>query len=310
VAHNSEFARWLNIVTNTGTAPVDVTITLRGQFGAGDDTLVTATSSGDSSIGAADLWFTTAQQVLRGTFSTIPKVGFVVQGAGAVSPATSAGINGSGTAAVTYRPTIAPGASAIVMTFATVQGSSKQAKKVSENLIELPSEAIACLTQAELGQIVNFAPITEPELKKASITLEFKEKKVDKDLVKWKGRITIGAGLSLAGMLVTVDVGGAIRSLILDEKGRGNDGAGSKFNLRAKLDKNGLTKVDTVKFSFKLRGDFKTPLAEYGLVDGTVSDVPLTVPVTFTVGGKSYGTERAFTYSAKQGKTGKAKVVL
>jgi hypothetical protein len=310
VPKNGEFARWLNVVTNTGAAPSEVAITLRGQLGSGSDTRVTATSSGDSNIGASDLWFATAEQVPRNSFSTIPKVGFVLQGSDATSPASSAGLNGNGTAAVTYRPTIGPGQTAIVATFVTVQGSSKQAKQVAENLVDLPSVALTCLTQAELSQIVNFAPISTPDLKKAKIELQFKEQKADKDLAKWKGKITIGAGSSLAGLPVTVDVGGATRSFVLDEKGRGDDGAGSKFRIKAKLDKSGLTKADTVKFSFQLRGDFKTTLADYGLVDETVKDVPVTVPVSFTAGGKTYATDRDFTYTAKQGKTGTADVVL
>jgi hypothetical protein len=310
VANNGEFARWLNVVTNVGSIPVEPSITLRGQLGSGADTRVTASSSGDSSIGAVDLWFATAEQVPPNTFSEIPKVGFVIQGEDATSPATSAGLNGLGTAAVTYRPTIAPGESAIVMTFVTVQGSSKQAKNVSANLIDLPSVAITCLTQDELRRIVNFAPIIEPELKKAKVKLQFKENKIDQDTIKWKGRIVIGAGSSLAGIPVTVDVGGAVRSFVLDEKGRANDGLGSKFKLKAKLDKSGLTKADRVKFSFRLKGDFKATLAEYGLVDETVKDAPVTIPIAFTAGTNRYAVERPFTYDAKQGKTGTATVVL
>lgn len=310
VPKNGEFARWLNIVTNTGPNPAEVAITLRGQLGSGSDTRVTATSSGDSSIGASDLWFATAEQVPQNTFSRIPKVGFVVQGSDATTPASAAGLNQSGTAAVTYTPTIEPGQSAIIATFVTVQGSSKQAKKVSEDLVDLPSVAIACLTQQELSQIVNFSPISAPDLKKAKISLQFKENKADKDLAKWKGKITIGAGASLAGIPVTVDVGGATRSFVLDEKGKGDDGAGSKFRLKAKLDKNGLTKADTVKFSFQLRGDLKSTLAEYGLVDATVKKVPVTVPVSFTAAGHTYATDRDFSYTAKEGKSGTAEVVL
>jgi hypothetical protein len=160
-----------------------------------------------------------------------------------------------------------------------------------------------------LSQIVNFLADQRADLKKAKISLQFKENKADKDLAKWKGKITIGAGASLAGIPVTVDVGGATRSFVLDEKGKGDDGAGSKFRLKAKLDKNGLTKADTVKFSFQLRGDLKSTLAEYGLVDATVKKVPVTVPVSFTAAGprtRPTGTSA----TAKEGKSGTAEVVL
>jgi len=77
----------------------------------------------------------------------------------------------------------------------------------------------------------------------------------------------------------------------------------------ATLDKNGFTKAARVKFSFHLKGEFKVPLAEYGLLNETVNDVPVTLPVSVTVGGEHYATDRSFTYTAKQDKSGKAKNV-
>jgi len=307
VSHNAEFARWMNIVTNTGTSPVEVAITLRGQLGSDDQTLVTATSTGDSTIGATDLWFATAQQVPQGTFSLQPKIGFVVQGEGATSPVASAGINGSGTVATTYTPTIDPGESATILTFVTVQGSSKQAKKVPENLVTLPSSSIQCMTTQELIQVVNFAPITQPELKKSTLKLYQQEKKVDQDTVSWKGSITIGAGVALEGQVVTVDVGGATQTFTLDDKGKADNGDGNKFKIKAKL-KNGVTKADNVKFNFHMKGDFKTLFEAYGLVDETVSDEAVTVPISMSAAGRTFAVEQPFTYNAKQGKTGTAKV--
>jgi hypothetical protein len=309
VTHKGEFARWLNIVTNTNSTPIEVDITLQGLLGSGSDTRVTATSSGGSSVGAADLWFATAEHVPPGIPSTIPKVGFVVQGEAATSPVASAAINSLGVAVVTYRPTIPAGERIIIATFVTVQGGSKRAKKVSEKLVDLPSGAIACLTQDELYRIVNFAPIGEPELKHASVALRFRNKKTDRDTIEWKGRIAIGAGLSLAGLPVSVDVGGVTEHFVLDDEGKASNGGGNKFRLAASLDENGRTKAARVEYSLHLRGDFKAPLAEYGLVDETVRDVPVVLPVTLTVGEYHYAAERSLTYGAKEGKTGKAKNV-
>ena len=49
VPNNADFVRWLNIVTNTGTTPTQVGITLQGLLGSGAQTRITATSTGDSS---------------------------------------------------------------------------------------------------------------------------------------------------------------------------------------------------------------------------------------------------------------------
>src|SRR5262249_32060929 len=153
---------WLNMVTNTGSAPVQVGITLRGLIASANQTKITGTSSG-STLNAGTNWFTTSQIVPQGTHSLEPKLGFVVQNnAGAPTPATSAGINSVGQAAFTFMPTIQPGATAIVMTFVTVQGKTKQATNVCENIVAtpLPADTITCMSEQELHDVVNFPPVT------------------------------------------------------------------------------------------------------------------------------------------------------
>jgi hypothetical protein len=304
VPDNSDFVRWLNIVTNTGTTARQVGISLQGLLGSGSETKVGATSDGDSTITAQDLWFTSGQKVPQGEHSTQPTVAFVVQGAGATAPAVSEGINSTGQAIATYTPTIPAGGSVIVMTLTSVQGNFKQAKSTAENLVALPSDTIQCMSEEELAQVVNFAPITPPVTKNATITLKFN--KTGQDTIQWKGKITIAAGISLQGLPVTVDVGGVTESFLLNKSGQANDGGGNKFALNAKL-KNGVTKAGTVNFSFNLKGSFQSLLAPYGLTDASVQNVPVTVPVSFTAGAGHYGAAQAFTYKATQGKTGTAK---
>src|SRR6516162_1622864 len=114
VPNNSDFVRWLNIVTNTGSTPQEVGITLDGLLGAGSNTKIGATSSGDTTVTAADTWFTSGQSVPQGAHSTQPTVGFVLQGDGATVPVRSAGVKvapqvPAGQAIVTYTPTIPAG---------------------------------------------------------------------------------------------------------------------------------------------------------------------------------------------------------
>ncbi len=306
VPDNAEFVRWINVVTNLADTPREVGITLQGLLGSGSDTKVGTTSDGDSTVTNQDLWFTSGQKVPQGVPLTQPTIGFLVQGAGAPAPAVSLGINSVGQAIATYRPTIPAGGSAVILTLATVQGNFKHAKKQIENLVDLPSSALRCMSEQDLAQVVNFPQIAAPEIKSATIQLKFN--KTGADTINWKGKITIGAGITLTGQPVSLDIGGATASFILNKQGKANNGDGNKFALNAKL-QNGVTKVATVNFSFQMKGDFQALLAPYGLTNATVKNAPVTVPVTLTVGTAGFraGGDRAFNYTATAGKSGKAK---
>jgi hypothetical protein len=308
VSKNKPFARWLNIVTNTGPAAAQVGISLQGLIASENMTRIVATSSGGSSINAGTLWFTSAQSVPQGEKSLEPRIGYVVQNTGGATPATQVGINSGGQAAFTFTPTIPPGGTAIVMTFVTVQGQGSAAKSTCENIVAnpLPSDAIKCIPEQQLAQIVNFPKITPPTLKSSNVNLNFK--KTGQDTAVWKGKVTIGAGISLAGLPVTVDFGGFIQNFILNKSGAANNGGGNKFNLSANL-KNGVTKAGNVSFSFNLKGDLQTPLAGYGLTNADASKASVSIPVTFTVGtqGAGFGVDQPYTYNATAGKSGTAK---
>ena len=304
VTHTSDFARWLNIVTNQGTDPAEVGITLRGALGSGSDTRVAATSNGGSTVGAGVTWFTTSQNVPQGSFNNQPRLGFVVQGDNASVGASSVGINSNGQTAFTYRPTIAPGQSVIIMTFTTVQGKAKQAKQTASSLVSLPSSAIKCMSQEELRQVVNFAPITPPQTKKAKIALNFK--KTGQDTITWSGKINVGQGVSFLNLPVNVDIGGVVQTFILSKKGTANNGGGNKLSIDATL-KDGVVKnTQDASFSLQMKGDFRTQMAAFGLTDATVSDASVAVPFAVTVAA-TYAVDQPFTYNAKAGKSGTAK---
>jgi hypothetical protein len=310
VPSGQEWARWLNIVTNTGSASTQVAITLLGLIASGSNTYVVTTSSGDNSLTIGDLWFTSAQRVPQGTTSLEPVIGYVVQGPGATTPVSNLGISTTssppGKAAFSYTPTIPAGGSVIVMTFATVQGKSKEAKSTCEDIVTtpLPSSAIKCVSEQELSQVVNFAHITPPVLKNATVKLKFN--KTGQDTVQWKGKITIGAGISLKGLPVTVDFGGVTQNFVLSKGGSANNGGGNKFNLSADL-KNGVTKARTSNFSFNLKGDLQTALAQYGLTNADADNVAVSIPLVLTAGPGEYAVDQPFTYNATAGKSGTAK---
>jgi len=309
VSQNQEWARWLNIVTNTGPTATSVAISLLGRIASGSDTIVVASSSGDSQVSAQDQWFTTQQSLPAGITSYEPRLGFVVQGPGATTPPSNAGISITttppGKAAFTYIPTIEPGGTAVIMTFVTVQGKNKQSKQTCQNLVQtpIPSSAIKCMSEQELSQVINFAHITPPTPKKSTVKLNFK--KTGQDTVQWKGKITVAGGISLAGLPVAVDFGGITQTFLLGKGGSANNGNGNKFNLDVSL-KNGLTKAGTYNVTFNLKGDLQTTLAQYGLTNADASNVPVTIPLTMTAGPGEYAADLPYTWKATAGKSGTA----
>jgi hypothetical protein len=310
VPHNDAYARWMNIITNTGATTAEVDVSLLGKLGSTDHTAVKTTSTGDSSLGVQDTWFTTAQVLPDNVQSFQPKLGFVVQGEGAISPATGLSINTEGQTAATYSLSIPPGESQIILFFTTVQGKPKEAKKTCENLVTLPSKALTCMTEEELAEVVNFAHITPPVTSKAQIKLNFKKAakgKMDVDSVSWKGTVDLGAGIDLQGLSVTVDVAGVTTSFLLNDKGKANNGGGNSFSVKPKL-KDGVTEAGSAKFTIKLKGDYQAALEPYGWTNADVDDAALTAPLAIMVsGGGSFNTNQPFTYNAKEGKSGTGK---
>ena len=304
VSTNGAFVRWINVVTNTASTPQQVGIGLRGLLGSMNQTKITATSTGDSSLTTADQWFTTAQAVAQGTTSTVPRIGYLFQGPNPTLAPHSVTINSLGQAGATWTPTSPAGGSAIIMNFATVQGNNKQAKNTMTNLVSLPSNSLHCLSEQELSQIVNFEHITPPQLKSATLTLKFN--KTGADTIQWKGKIQIAAGINLNGLPVTVDVGSVTQSFVLNKSGKANNGGNNKFALNASINK-GLTKAGTPSFSFHLQGSFQEALASYGMTNAAASKAPITVPVTLTAGPGTFEVDQGFTYNATASKSGTAK---
>lgn len=301
VPHNDEYVRWLNIVTNTGSAEATYEIRLVGRLASASNTQVTHTSDGNSSLNDGDTWFTTAQVLPENERSFQPRLGFVVQGENATSPVSSIGTTSAGQLASNYTVTVPAGQSVILLTYATVQGKTSEAKSKASNLVTLPSKAVTCMSEQELQQVVNFAPITPPDTKKLTVKLHFN--KTAADTVQWKGSVDIGAGITLTQLPVTVDVAGVTQNFLLNKKGKGNDGNGNSFTLKAKL-ANGVTQAGPTNFIIKLKGDYQTALASYGWVDETVNDVAVDAPLSIAVPNGQFNVDQAFTYSAKQGKTG------
>jgi len=155
------YARWNNIVTNTGATSQTVTLVIANNLGSDSNTVITGSSSGGTTVNTTSQWVTTFQNY-SGTTSSDPRLGHVFGGPGAQVPL--AGINfadGDDNPFWGYTFTLAPGQTRSILNFAVVQPSKAAAATKAASLVNLPAGTLNCLSQAQQTQVANFnaAPI-------------------------------------------------------------------------------------------------------------------------------------------------------
>jgi hypothetical protein len=157
VPSNDQFARWLNIVKNNGTAAQQVTLVTFSNLGSDSNTKIVTTSSGNNVAELSDTWVTTFQN-WSGTISSDPRLGHILQGSGSVV-APLAGIHftdGSDKVYWGYTFTLQPGQTGIIMDFVTGQPTKAAAASKAAQLVGLPANALQFMTQAEKDAVLNF----------------------------------------------------------------------------------------------------------------------------------------------------------
>ncbi|MEA2604432.1 MAG: trimeric autotransporter adhesin [Acidobacteriota bacterium] len=177
VPANDTFARWLDVVTNTGAAPQTVTLATANNLGS--DTLavnhlgtrIDTSSSGDATVDVTDNWVTTYQGFDNQRRSSDPRLGHVFQG-----PGRRVGLSAIHFAADDDAPTweyaftLNPGQTAILMNFATGQPRRSLAQAKAAELTALSDNSLQCLTPQEMAQVVNFAIPADLSLTKSTNT--------------------------------------------------------------------------------------------------------------------------------------------
>jgi uncharacterized membrane protein YgcG len=151
VPDDDEFLRWLNVVTNTGSAPVDVTMATDNNLGSDSDTEITATSSGDLTWETTDLWIATG-----GDFDD-PRLGHVLQGAGAsVGLASVARLDDDDPEWEYETFSLPAGETAILMFVVTGQPTNAAAAEQAAAIAALEGSVTDCLTDEDAAMIQNF----------------------------------------------------------------------------------------------------------------------------------------------------------
>lgn len=170
---------------------------------------------------------------------------------------------------------------------------------------------VPSLDALELSQIVEVdlvsatAPLEAESLvrKKGSFVKSLKLTsnfgKPSRDAVSLAGALQLSSGFTPSGKAVVLDVGGQVFNFTLDDKGIGEIAEG-KFSLKQK----------TGRAEFKARlknGDFQGSWLDEGMVDGDFKKEPLEMDVALTIDGVPYGGTVQLEYTAKAGRSGKAR---
>jgi len=151
---------------------------------------------------------------------------------------------------------------------------------------------------------VVFGPSKPLDVSKMKIGLNFATP--GKDSVSIKGTIRLPDGFSPAGQKLRINVGGVIKSYVLDGKGAVKSGADA-FKLQIKSS-GGVVEAQDAPFtiSFK-KGDFDDFYLDEGLINSNVKSEQVSILTNIFLGHEFSSAMVPQSYTAKQGKSGKTK---
>jgi hypothetical protein len=155
------FARYMEILTNSGTAPVTVDAQIFSNLGSDFGTRIIATSSGDKVFGTDDFWLVTDDDDGSSPYpNSDPTLADIFGGPNARLAVSAVNLPPSGSDLLSYRwnnLTIQPGQTVILMHFAVQHSTQPAATASAERLVQLPPEALVGLSSDEITNIQNFA---------------------------------------------------------------------------------------------------------------------------------------------------------
>jgi len=155
------FARYMEILTNSGTAPVTVDAQIFSNLGSDFGTRIIATSSGDKVFGTDDFWLVTDDDDGSSPYpNSDPTLAHIFGGPNARLAVSAVNLPPSGSDLLSYRwnnLTIQPGQTVILMHFAVQHSTQPAATASAERLVQLPPEALVGLSSDEIANIQNFA---------------------------------------------------------------------------------------------------------------------------------------------------------
>jgi hypothetical protein len=150
-----EYARFLDVLRNTGSSPVTTTVTIRGNLGSDSSTLVHSSSSGDTIFSSADFWFGTDD---TSDGSGDPSLAHVLQGDSATVSATSASITRDNFT-WSFSVSVPAGGRVAFLTFAIQAMNRAAAQAEARRVVETPDDVLVGIDDY-LDEIQNFSLAT------------------------------------------------------------------------------------------------------------------------------------------------------
>jgi Bacterial Ig-like domain/Carboxypeptidase regulatory-like domain len=154
VPDDEGFARYLEIVENSGDTELTTSVRISSSMGAGSHSIIAATSNGNTTFETNDDFIVIDDD---GTLST-PAVAFVFSGpyAEVMPDVVTTNIPGSNSVSYTFEVTVPAGERRIIMHFASQNSSQNAAIMKASDLRCLAENALAGLSDEERSDIINF----------------------------------------------------------------------------------------------------------------------------------------------------------
>jgi hypothetical protein len=163
VPSNDQFGRYVEYLTNNGSADRTVTIGEAHNLGSDANTKIVDTSGGGTSVDTSTQWVNSFQN-FSGTTSSDPRLGHVFQGAGATTGLAGLSFSdGDDNPWWGYTVTIPAGQTVAFVNYVTGQPSNAAAQaKAAELASGTNANQFACMTDAERAEVKNFAAAVTP----------------------------------------------------------------------------------------------------------------------------------------------------
>jgi len=150
---------------------------------------------------------------------------------------------------------------------------------------------------------------TPQALKLASlaIKLNFVPTASGRDSISLSGTLHVPAGFSAKNQNIVLDIGGVVKSFVLDSKGSALPSATDSFKLSIKTRKRVVPAQDARFVARFIKGAFSPMLQDEGLINISAKATKVTVPVIILFNNTLLRLDKARIYVARAGSSGRAR---
>ncbi|MCA9610901.1 MAG: hypothetical protein KC619_35145, partial [Myxococcales bacterium] len=177
-ATGGDYARYLEVLENTGGSAVTTTVEVFGNLGSDGGTVVTGSSSGDSVVSVADGWFATDDGIDAGGDPSLAHVF-----AGSSPPLSPIAVSlSSDNLSYSWSVTVPPGGRVVVMHFAVQARDRATSLAEARRLAEVPDDTLMGIDDY-LDDVVSFG-IAVPGAPRPRFTSDFEADEGDEIVVE------------------------------------------------------------------------------------------------------------------------------